>query len=200
MCALNSIRDAAAFILAGGKSSRMGEDKARLKLQGHTLLEIAIGKAREVVDTVGIVGPRASFGPDAIEDIYPDCGPLGGIHSAVTHSSCDFNLILAVDVPFVEAPFLCFLLQQAQASHAVATLARTSDGFQPLCAVYQKSFAQLAEKALKKQRYKIDALFPLVQTRIIAEDELRQLAFDPAMFQNLNTRVEYERAKARQNG
>lgn len=200
MCASGPSRNGSAFILAGGKSSRMGEDKAQLKLQGRTLLEIALEKARQAVATVGIVGPRASFGPASIEDIFPNCGPLGGIHAALTHSSCDFNLVVAVDTPFVEARFFQFLLQQAQNSGAAVTLARTADGFQPLCAVYRKTFMEVAEIALKEGRYKIDALFPLVQTRIIEEAELRKLAFDPAMFENLNTRMEYERAKVRSHG
>ena len=200
MCASGPSRNGSAFILAGGKSSRMGEDKAQLKLQGRTLLEIALEKARQAVATVGIVGPRASFGAAAIEDIFPNCGPLGGIHAALTHSSCDFNLVVAVDTPFVEARFFQFLLQQAQNSGAAVTLARTADGFQPLCAVYRKTFMEVAEIALKEGRYKIDALFPLVQTRIIEEAELRKLAFDPAMFENLNTRMEYERAKVRSHG
>src|SRR5262245_25406764 len=188
-----------AFILAGGKSSRMGEDKAQLTLHGRALLEIAVDKAREVVADVSVVGPRARFGPDAIEDIFPDCGPLGGIHTALTYSRCDLNLILAVDTPFVEARFLHFILEQARDSRATATVARTNDGLQPLCGVYHKDFGPVAEKALKERRYKIDALFPLVQTRIIEQDELHKFAFDPAMFQNLNTRAEYERAKIRRN-
>ena len=178
----------------------MGKDKAQLRLQGRTLLEIAVEKARQVAATVGIIGTRSSFGPAAIEDIFPNCGPLGGIHAALTHSSCDLNLVVAVDIPFVEAHFLRFLLKQAQSSGAAVTLARTADGLQPLCAVYRKTLAQMAEQALRERRYKIDALFSQLPTRIIEEAELRQLAFDPAMFENLNTRMEYERAKARYHG
>lgn len=201
MCAARRNRDAAAaFILAGGKSSRMGADKAQLKLQGRTLLEIAVEKARQVLTTTDIIGPRSKFGPEAVEDIFPNCGPLGGIHAALTHSGCDFNLILAVDTPFVEARFLRFLLEQSRNSGAAVTLARTADGFQPLCAVYRKSFAQVADRALKERRYKIDPLFSQVQMRVIEEAELRQLAFDLAMFENLNTRAEYERAQTRRHG
>jgi molybdopterin-guanine dinucleotide biosynthesis protein A len=178
----------------------MGEDKAFLNLDGRTLLEIAMENARAVAPTVGVVGPRARFGDNAIEDIFPDCGPLSGIHAALSHSPSELNLILAVDTPFIEARFLRFMLEQARASGAIATVARTSDGFQPLCGVYHKSFSQFAEKALKERRCKIDALFRLVQMRIIEETELRQLAFDSTMFQNLNTRMEYERAKMRQHG
>jgi molybdopterin-guanine dinucleotide biosynthesis protein A len=190
-------RDVAAFILAGGKSSRMGEDKARLKLRGQTLVEIAREKARQVAATVCVVGPRARFGNEAMEDVFPDCGPLAGIHAALAQSDAELNLVLAVDTPFVETRFLSFLLEQAKLSSTDVTLPRTADGFQPLCAVYRKSFCVPAEAALKEGRYKIDALFPQVSLRVIEEAEIRRFAFDPAMFQNLNTRAEYERAKSR---
>lgn len=173
----------------------MGEDKAGLQLDGQTLLEIAIEKTKDVATTVGIVGPREKFGVDAIEDVFPNCGPLGGIHAALKHSICGLNLILAVDTPFVEAAFLRFLAQQAEASKATVTVARTSDGFQPLCAIYHKTFCDVAETALKQHRYKIDALFSLIKLRVIEEAEMRRFAFSPTMFQNLNTRAEYERAK-----
>lgn len=175
----------------------MGEDKALLKLDGRTLLDIALEKARVVAAAVSIVGPRANFGDAAIEDLFPDCGPLGGIHAALTRSRSELNLVLAVDTPSIETRFLQFLLEQAQASRADVTVPRTGDGFQPLCAVYRRSFCDVAETALKERRYKIDALFPLVSLRVIEEDEMCRFAFNPAMFQNLNTRAEYERAKSR---
>lgn len=168
-----------------------------MKLNGRTLLEIALEKARQVTATVRIVGPRATCGYAAIEDVFPDCGPLGGIHAALAQSPADFNVILAVDTPGIETRFLSFLLEQAKSSAAEVTVPRTGDGFQPLCAVYRKSFCALAESALKEGRYKIDALFGLISLRVIEEAEMRRFAFDPAMFQNLNTRAEYERAKSR---
>ena len=175
----------------------MGEDKAQLKLDGHTLLEIVLEKARQVARNVSVVGPRAIFGNNAIEDVVVDCGPLGGIHAALAQSPAELNLMLAVDTPLVETRFLTFLLEQAKSSAAQVTVPRTADGFQPLCAVYRKSFRATAETALEEHRYKIDALFPLVSLRVIEEAELTKFAFDPVMFQNLNTRAEYERVKSR---
>src|SRR3954464_13510045 len=78
------VQNASAFILAGGKSSRMGEDKAFLRLGGKTLLELAQELVSGVCGSVFVVGDRARFGPKAIQDIFPDSGPLGGIHAALT--------------------------------------------------------------------------------------------------------------------
>ena len=184
----------AGFILAGGKSSRMGADKAFLELGGKTLLEIARGLVADVCEKVAIVGDRARFGPDAIEDIFPDSGPLGGIHAALTATKSDLNLVLAVDTPFLEPKFLRWMLHRAATTHAIVTVPRLAAGYQPLCAVYRRSFKGFAEEALKNGNFKIDPLYAKVRTCPIDDAELNQLAFDSRMFDNLNTRAEFERA------
>jgi len=182
------------FILAGGKSSRMGADKAFLELGGKTLLERARGLVADVCGKVAIVGDRARFGPDAIEDIFPDSGPLGGIHAALTATRSDLNLVLAVDTPFLEPKFLRWMLHRAATTHAIVTVPRLAAGYQPLCAVYRRSFKGFAEEALKNGKFKIDPLYAKVRTCPVADAELNQLAFDSRMFDNLNTRAEFERA------
>src|SRR5256885_453653 len=91
------MKSVAAFILAGGRSSRMGADKAFLELAGKPLIARAVEVACEAVRDVKIVGDPlkfAAFGP-VIEDVYRDRGPLGGIHAALTNSAAEWNLILA---------------------------------------------------------------------------------------------------------
>ena len=188
------------FILAGGKSSRMGEDKAFLQLGGKALLDIARGTASSVCDSVAIVGDRQRFGPEAIEDIYPNCGPLGGIHAALASTKSDLNLVLAVDMPFIEPKFLRWMLHRAATTAAIVTVPRLTSGFQPLCAVYRRSFKGFAEAALKNGSFKIDALYQKVRTCPITDSELNQLAFDARMFDNLNTRADYDRALNKPNG
>jgi len=193
------VADLTAFVLAGGKSSRMGADKALLELRGQTLLQRALQLARAVSEDVRIVGAREKVGEFApvVEDKYPDRGPLGGIHAALASTGSDFNLILAVDLPFVEKRFLEQLVKEARASGAVVTIARAGGGLQPLCAVYRREFAVLAEQALAAGRNKIDTLFAQTTVRIMEEDELARFAFSPAMFDNLNTQEEWERARQR---
>jgi molybdopterin-guanine dinucleotide biosynthesis protein A len=183
-----------AFILAGGKSSRMGEDKAFLKLGGKTLLDIGRSLAGRVCQCVRIVGDRGRFGPEAIEDVFPESGPLGGIHAALSATASDLNLVLAVDTPFLDPKFLQWMLDQAASSEAAVTVPKLSTGYQPLCAVYRRSFKDVAEEALKSGRFKIDALYETVSLRLIGEAEMNQLAFDTRMFDNLNTRADFDRA------
>ena len=177
------------FILAGGRSSRMGTDKAFLKLGNHTLLESAISVICSVSPDVAIVGDPDNFSAygTVIEDIYRGAGPLAGIHAALQYSSADLNLVIAVDLPFVSTELLGFLFATAEATDAVVTVPRTVSGFQPLCAVYRRAFAAAADDALRAGKHKIDALFASVATRIIDEGELRAAAFSEKLFSNLNT-------------
>lgn len=191
--------DLTAFVLAGGKSTRMGAEKAFLLLEGRSLLQRALDLTRPVAEKVQIIGPADKFSAFApvVEDRYASRGPLGGIHAALSVTRTEFNLMLAVDLPFVEERFLRYLAEQARASNATVTVPRAAGGLQPLCAVYRRQFAQLAEPALAAGRNKIDTLFAGTPIRIIEEDELARFAFSPAMFDNLNTPEEWEQARRR---
>jgi len=193
--------DLAAFVLAGGKSTRMGTDKAFLALDGRTLLARALDLARSVTPDVRIVGPAATFAVFApvVEDVFPECGPLGGIHAALRASRAELNLILAVDTPFVPPALLPFLITRARASGATVTVARAGGGWQPLCAVYRLEFADAAEKALREGHCKIDALFAEMCTQAIGEDELEAAGFFASIFRNLNTKQELEAANEMNN-
>jgi len=203
------------FVLAGGKSSRMGTstDKAFLDFRGQTLLERALTVAGTVCDRVSIVGDPAKFEAvlssqfsvlskterqslrtenrelrTVIADIFPGCGPLAGIHAALVHSTAELNLMLAVDMPFVSRELLAFVFAAAEASDTViVTVPRTSRGFQPLCAVYRRDFSTVAEQALRAGKCKVDAAFSGMPVRVIEENELAAAGFSERDFFNVNT-------------
>ena len=185
------------FVLAGGQSSRMGADKAFVALNGQTLLERALRSVSGVASTVSILGSPQKFGSfgTVIEDEFPNHGPLGGIHAALRASCKELNLILAVDMPFVERRFLEYLAEQARDSSAVVTVPRASGGWQPLCAVYRRQFAEVAEAALQGNRNKIDPLFTQVTLRVVDEAEIQEHGFALDMFRNLNTPEELSAAR-----
>jgi molybdopterin-guanine dinucleotide biosynthesis protein A len=187
-----------AFILAGGKSKRMGAEKAFLQLGCQTLLMRALALAATVAAEVRIVGAPERFLPfgRVVQDVFPGRGPLGGIHAALRESETELNLMLAVDLPFVESRFLEYLIASACQCAAVVTVPRSKDGWQPLCAVYRREFAAVAERALQKGKNRIDALFPQVETRAISEEELLRMGFSMNMFRNLNTPAEWRKAAA----
>jgi molybdenum cofactor guanylyltransferase len=168
----------------------MGKDKAFVTLEGRTMLSRMLDLARDVTDEVRIVGEAAKYSHFApvVQDIYPGCGPLGGIHTALHSSQSDLNLILAIDIPFVSLGLLLYLTQRARTFHdAIVTVVRMEEHWQPLCAVYRKQFAGIAEEALSEGRYKIDALFEEQHTQIITDDDLEIAGFSPRLFRNLNT-------------
>lgn len=185
------------FVLAGGKSSRMGSDKAFLEFMGSTLLERALELAHEVSASVTIVGPRQKFARfgKVVEDIYPGHGPLAGIHAALCASHDDLNVVLAMDLPFVEIGLIRYLLSQAKNTDALAIVPRTGSAWQPLCAVYRKPFADVSEKALQKSANKIDRLFEQIEVRAIEEAELWVAGFPPEVFRNLNTPTDVSDAR-----
>ena len=182
------------FVLAGGKSSRMGADKAFLDFGGQTLLDRALNVMGTVCDRVAIVGDPVRFakyestkhGP-VVADIFPGCGPLAGIHAALVSSTTELNLLLAVDMPFVSAELLAFLLAAAEDTDAIVTVPRTGKGLQPLCAVYRHDFSGVAEQALRAGKYKIDAAFSGVSVQVIEDEELAQAGFSEQNFFNVNT-------------
>ncbi|HET8827379.1 MAG TPA: molybdenum cofactor guanylyltransferase [Terriglobales bacterium] len=186
-----------AFVLAGGKSTRMGKDKAFLEFQGRTLLRNALELGRAITDQVRIVGDPAKFADfgTVVEDIYPGRGPLGGIHAALKSSATALNLMIGVDLPLLEIRFLEYLTASAVQSGAVVTVPRVGVHYEPLCAVYRTEFVVGAERALVAGRNKIDALFTGLPTRTVDDQELARHGFAPAMFRNVNTPEDWKLAQ-----
>jgi molybdopterin-guanine dinucleotide biosynthesis protein A len=181
----------------------MGTDKAALLLNGRTLLEHAIATIAAVAgEPVCILGSHQLYGSygKVIEDRFPGCGPLAGIHAALSHSPTQFNLIIAVDTPFLSSELLRHMAARAIQSRAIVTVPEIGGYTQPLCAVYSRDFLPIAENALKSGSFKIVPLFPKSGTCVIAEAELAQFAFNAEMFDNLNTPQDMERARRRTSG
>lgn len=180
----------------------MGQDKAAVTLNGLTLLQHALAALRQVCRDVAILGKHDLHGTLApvYEDIFPGCGPLGGIHAALSSSQTQFNLIIAVDTPFLTPKFLTYLGERAVAANTVVTTPEIDDYTQPLCTVYSLDFRSIADQALRLGNYKIVPLFPKGRTLIIKESEVRQFAFTADMFENLNTPGDLARARRRFSG
>jgi len=191
------VHQISAYILAGGKSSRMGSDKAFLELGGRTLLARTLELAKRITQRVKIVGDPKKFAPfgHVMADVFPGHGPLGGIHAALASSKTAWNLVLGVDFPFLDARLLHYLVTQAAASDAIVTVPRVGGYYQTLSAVYRQEFALVAERAIETDKNKIDALFPQVSVRVIDEPELAGAGFDSTVFRNLNTPEDWEQAK-----
>jgi molybdenum cofactor guanylyltransferase len=144
-----------AVILAGGQSRRMGRDKARLEVDGQSLLARAVGKARELGVAEVFISGRPGEDYSALKcpvmfDLEPGCGPLGGIERALHAATAPLVLVLAVDLPAMTAAFLARLVAQCDAlTGAVPQL----DGqLEPLSAIYPRRCHAIAAHCLSHAR------------------------------------------------
>ncbi len=181
---------AAGFVLAGGRSSRMGQDKALLRLDGETLAACAVRKLREVCAEVAIAGGSEGLQGLApiVTDEIPRCGPLGGIVAALAQSSYEWNLFLGVDMPFVPQEVLRMLLSTAGGPRRVV-LAEAEGRLQPLCGVYSRNALPVLRGELEAGRLK-------VKDAVAAVGEVGRVEF-PRLdwFRNLNTPEEFRAAE-----
>jgi molybdopterin-guanine dinucleotide biosynthesis protein A len=181
------------FVVAGGKSLRMGRDKALLPWGGATLLDHALDRLRAVTREVRILSgaePRyTDRGVQVLCDTVPDQGPLGGLLAGLATLDDGTGVFLAVDVPFAPADLLSFLLDQAGGHDAVVPVA--AGGPQPLCAVYRPSCRPAVERCLSRGDLRMTAFWPEVSVRVIGEDALARFGDAAALLHNLNTPDDY---------
>lgn len=183
--------DVTVFVLAGGQSARMGRDKALLRLGGQTLLERALASAHRIAPRVAILGSREKYaapGERIIEDEFPGCGPLAGIHAALGTGETDLNVILSVDMPFVPLKFSTYLLERARSRPtALVTVPRIGGIVQGTCIACRRSFRIVCENQLKLGLCKVEDSIRLANPQYIEEQEIRARGIGPDVFRNLNT-------------
>ncbi|MBI4876596.1 MAG: molybdenum cofactor guanylyltransferase [Acidobacteria bacterium] len=132
----------AGFVLVGGRSARMGRDKALLPYRGKTLVDYVAQQVAASAGSVTLVGHPERYrylGYPSLPDERPGLGPLGGILTALGATPADWNLVVACDMPGLTASFLGQLIEQAEAGDADCLAARSETGLpEPLCAVYHR--------------------------------------------------------------
>jgi len=188
---------ATGFAVAGGRSQRMGQDKALLPWPGGTLLDHAVSRLRATCASVRILsGAERRYedrGVPVDVDVVPDAGPLGGIYTGLLQVGAGAGLFLAVDLPFVPAGLLRRLLDLAEGHDAVVPL--SPRGPEPLCAVYRATCLAAVRHRLDAGDLKATSFWPDV--RVLQADAAALAGLGPldALFRNVNTPVEYEQAK-----
>ncbi len=140
-----------AAVLAGGYSSRMGQDKAALPVGEGTMLEHMVRKLRALgLEDIMISGSvLTAEGARNIPDVYPHRGPLSGIHSCLREAKGDAVLFLSVDLPFFPAETLQSLLD---AHEGTVTLLRQGEQWEPLIGIYDKSVLPLCESFIRQEK------------------------------------------------
>lgn len=183
-----------AVILAGGKSSRMGYNKAFLKLKGKTFIERQINLLREMFDEILISANTPSeyeyLNLPVFKDIYPDKGPLCGIYTSLINSSSLYTFMLACDMPFVEIGLIKHLKGFTRDYDVVVP--KSERGLEPLHAFYSKNCIDPIKKELDSNNLRIISFFPHVKVKIIELESLTSPDSLKDSIKNLNTRDEYE--------
>jgi molybdenum cofactor guanylyltransferase len=190
---------AAAIILSGGKSSRMGTNKALLKINEKTNIERIADTLKPLFDDIILVtnNPESYefLGLKMVKDHYPGMGPLAGVHAGLTHSNYDVNVIVACDMPFVSGELAQTLVQLCSHYDAVVPVI---NGIQhPLFAVFKKEIASKVAGSIEEGNLRMKHLLNRLQVLYVTEKELQSYSqYDlEKVFFNMNHPNEYEDAK-----
>ena len=186
-----------AAILAGGQARRFGgRPKALLPLGRKRIIDRLLTVLQSVVDEVFIVAndPHryGACGVPVRADVLADAGPLGGLHAALSIARSAQVLVVAGDMPFVTAPFLNYVLRTGRCVDVA--IPRTEHGYQPLCASYRRSCADVIARRIGARTLKISDVLSETNGHELGASEIAP--FDPhgTLFFNINTPADYARA------
>jgi molybdenum cofactor guanylyltransferase len=188
------------FILAGGESSRMGQPKALLALNGSPLVLHVARLIEPVAVSAVVIGPPGTYRPlglRAIADDFPRAGPLGGIATALRAAEEPWNLVVACDLPYLTRAWLEYLVARALASPGDAVIPMNERGAEPLCAMYHQRCAAAIREALARGTRKVTDGLARLRVESIAPADWKAFDSDGFLFKNMNSPEEYEEAKAR---
>ena len=183
-------------ILAGGRSRRMGQNKALLRVAGKALIEHVVDAVRHQVEELMVISNQpeafAFLNLPIYRDAVTSCGPLAGIYTALKHARAERCLVVACDLPFLSAGLIQFLRENAGPEDVLVF--ESESGVQPLCASYRRTCLPLIERQIAAGAYKVADFLEQVKTRRVRLDA--KLAFyDDHLFFNVNTPEELERAR-----
>ncbi len=176
-----------AAILAGGQATRFGgRDKSALLVAGRTIRDRQIEAIAPLTDDLQIV----------VSDIVPGCGPLGGLHAALTAARHDTLFLIACDMPYVSTAFVEYLLSLAGSSDVVVP--QSERGYHPLCAVYTRACLEPAAARLADRRLKMLELVGSLRTRVVPVEDIRRFGDPDRLLANVNTPADYADLEALQ--
>lgn len=187
------------IILAGGKSQRLGRNKAFEKISGEQLICTVNRKLREVAGEIIIVTSRETsnfdYPPEAkvLVDIVPGKGPLSGILTGLSATVSECSVVAACDMPFINVQLLRYLIERSPGYDAVVPHS-SADTIEPLCAVYSKRCINALKRNLESGRLDIRSLFSQIKANYIPVEECRKIDPELLSFINVNNPDDLKRA------
>ena len=188
----HQVDDITGVILVGGKSKRMGRDKAFLEIAGKPLFERVLDLFRENFRRVVLAGDRAerfaAYGLPVIADLYPGSA-LGGIYTGLQQSETGYIFVSSCDLPFPNGEILRYICSLRDGYDAVVPC--TANVYEPLFALYSKACLKPIKGLLESGECCAYAYFPQLRVRYLPYDELSRLDRDGRAFTNINTPEEF---------
>ena len=180
--------DITGIILVGGKSSRMGRDKAFLQVEGTPIFERVLRVFRQSLEPILLIGDRqerfSGYGLPVLPDIYPGSA-LGGVYTGLYHASTEYVFVASCDLPFPNLGILRYLCSLRHGFDAVVL--STDKGYEPLFALYSKNCLEPQKALLESGNCCAFAYYPQVRVRYVPYRELAHLDPDGKAFFNVNT-------------
>lgn len=179
-----------AYIVAGGKSSRMGSDKGMLLLNKSVFIEHIVKALQEAnIQNITIVSANKAYdflNCNRIEDVYPNKGPVGGIFTALSHTKTEQNIILSLDIPLITNDVIAWLISNIDYKKLI-TQVKVGDKTSPLIAVYNRKAVNVFEEHIKREELKLRMVVEAIphQTIEIPEKWI-------SLLQNINTKEDYQ--------
>lgn len=194
----SSPADATAVVLAGGKSSRMGEPKALLPFEGEPLIAHTVRRLARLFPRVIVVAAPGQFLPDLparrVDDELPHRGPVGGICYGLKATSTPLAFVASCDAPFLNLRLISYLVSRID-EHDVA-VPSWQGRLQPLHAVYRRSVVPRLEEQIARGELRPVTLYERVPTRVVGEEEVRRFDPEGLSFLNMNAPEDYRAALA----
>jgi molybdopterin-guanine dinucleotide biosynthesis protein A len=184
---------------AGGKSQRMGRDKALVDFHGQPLIKHVIQRVERLADEILVTTNNPDsykfLGLALFKDIFPDRGPLGGLYTALSAAHHPAVAVLACDMPFINPGLIEYQVDQINRLNADIVIPQTRSGLEPFHAVYRRDTClEPLKTSLDSGKWRVDSWFPEVKVYAVSQDTL--IKYDPQLlsFFNINTPQDLEYA------
>lgn len=186
--------DLTGIILSGGKSTRMGEDKAFIEIGGIPIIQRTYALFQRLFKEIIIVTDHkegfSNLDAKIYSDLIPSRGALGGLYTGLFFSRFPYVFCVGCDMPFIKESLILFLMSRIEGYDVIVP--KTKDGLEPLHAIYSKNCLEPIKRVFMDNKHKIIDVYPLVRVKIIEENEYSFLDPMNESFINVNTPEELE--------
>jgi molybdopterin-guanine dinucleotide biosynthesis protein A len=183
-------KEGTALILCGGKSRRMGFDKSDILINGVPLIKITYENLMEEFEEVILVADKkdkfSNCDYKVVEDVYKECGPLGGIYSGLINSSSSYSFVIACDMPFISRGYIKYMKSIMKIEQPDCVVSLKNGFIEPFYSLFKRDMAGNIEKSLASSRYKTSEVIRACNSHFVDEETIRQYAGERDIFTNMN--------------